>query len=393
MRVQAGNIVLIVALALLTSATAVCAKSRFSVLYPFDGGSDGAEPYAGLLADRLGNLYGTTEAGGANGSGTAFRLAPDGTKTILHSFAGGSDGINPYGGVIADKSGDLYGTTYRGGAHGDGTVYEIAASGTETVLHAFDDESGSDGADPYAGLVRDKPGNLYGTTSVGGAHGQGSVFRIAPDGTETVLYSFDDSNASDGADPYAPLIMDTKGNLYGTTTVGGAHGQGTVFEIAHNGSEKLLYSFDDSNANDGADPYAPLIMDSSGNLYGTTKVGGAHGQGTAFELASDGSENLLYSFNDNNANDGADPYSGLIMDGRGDFYGTTSLGGANGVGSIFRLAPDGTEILLHSFTGGPDGAIPEAGLIRDRSVGGKTRLFGTASVGGNGEGTIFEINR
>lgn len=393
MMVRAKNIASMAALAVLICTWGADSKSRFSVLYTFGGGSDGAEPYAGLMADRSGNLYGTTEAGGASGFGTAFRLAPDGTKTILHSFAGGSDGINPYSGVISDNSGNLYGTTYQGGAHGDGTVFEIAANGTETVLYAFDDQSGSDGADPYAGLVRDKHGNLYGTTSVGGAHGQGSVFRIASNGTETVLYSFNDSSANDGAAPYAPLIMDAHGNLYGTTTVGGAHGQGTVFEIGRDGSEKLVYSFNDSSANDGADPYAPLIMDSNGNLYGTTKVGGANGQGTVFEVAPDGSEKVLYSFNDHSANDGADPYAGLISDSRGNLYGTTSVGGANGVGSIFRLAPTGTETLVYSFTGGSDGAIPEAGLIRDKILGGKTRLFGTATVGGNGEGTIFEIKQ
>ena len=369
------------------------AGTRFKVLYTFQGGSDGAHPYAGMIADKSGNLYGTTETGGANGFGTVFRLAPNGTKTVLHSFAGGSDGINPYAGVIADKSGDLYGTTYQGGAHDDGAVFEIASDGTETVLYAFNDQGGSDGADPYAGLVMDRSGNLYGTTTVGGAHGQGSVFRIAPDGNETLLYSFNDSSENDGADPYAPLIIDRQGNLYGTTKVGGAHGQGSVFEITSSGSENLLYSFNDSSDNDGADPLAPLIMDRTGNLYGTTSVGGVHGQGAVFEIAKDGSEKLLYSFDDGNANDGADPDAGLFMDSRGNFYGTTSVGGTNGVGTIFRLTPGGSEALLYSFSGSSDGAIPEGGLILDRSLGRKTHLFGTATVGGSGEGTLFEIKR
>ena len=369
------------------------AGTRFKVLYTFQGGSDGAHPYAGLIADKSGSLYGTTEAGGADGFGTVFRLTPDGAKMVLHSFAGGSDGINPYAGVIADRSGILYGTTYQGGAHGDGTVFEIASDGSETVLYAFNDQGGSDGADPYAGLVMDRCGNLYGTTTVGGAHGQGSVFRIAPGGNETLLYSFNDNSENDGADPYAPLIIDRLGNLYGTTKVGGAHGQGSVFEITSGGSENLLYSFNDSSDNDGADPLAPLIMDGRGNLYGTTGVGGAYGQGTVFEIAKDGSEKLLYSFDDSNANDGADPDAGLFMDSRGNLYGTTSVGGANGVGTIFHLAPDGSETLLYSFSGSSDGAIPEGGLILDESLGGKTHLFGSPTVGGSGEGTLFEIKR
>jgi uncharacterized repeat protein (TIGR03803 family) len=183
------------------------------------------------------------------------------------------------------------------------------------------------------------------------------------------------------------VIADKSGNLYGTTF------QGAAFMIAPDGTETVLHSFNDSNASDGADPYAPLIMNSSANLYGTTKIGGAHGQGTDFEIASDGAEKLLYSFNDNNANDGADPNAGLISDRHGNLYGTTSAGGADGVGSIFRLAPDGTEVLLYSFTGEADGTIPQTALIRDSSVSGKTRLFGMATVGGNGEGTIFEIKQ
>lgn len=392
MKAHAVTIAALAALGLYLVSPNADAGDRFRLLYAFDGGSDGAHPYAGLMADKTANLLGTTEVGGASGYGTVFQLAPDGTKTILHSFAGGSDGIDPYSGVIVDKDGNLYGTTYQGGAHGDGTVYEISSGGTETVLYAFDDEGGSDGADPYAGLVMDGDGNLYGTTTVGGAHGQGSVFKIAAGAGETVLYSFNDSDANDGADPYAPLIMDRKGNLYGTTSEGGAHGQGTVFKIAPDGSETLLYSFDDSNANDGADPYAPLIMDTKGNLYGTTSVGGAHGQGTVFGIARHGVEKVLYSFNDSRQNDGADPYAGLIIDARGNLYGTTSVGGASGVGAIFRLTPDGAERLLYSFSGSSDGAEPEAGLIVGKRDGNKTYLYGTATQGGaDGEGTIFRI--
>jgi uncharacterized repeat protein (TIGR03803 family) len=374
------------------SATAADAKSGFSTLYAFQGGSDGAHPYAGLLADKAGNLYGSTEDGGADGYGTIFKLAPNGTKTTLHSFAGGSDGINPFGGVIADAKGNLYGTTYQGGAHGDGTVFEIAADGTETVLYSFSDMNGSDGADPYAGLIRDGYGNLYGTTMVGGANGQGTVFKIAKSGKEELLYSFHDESGSDGADPAAGLIFDAKGDLFGTTTVGGAHGQGSVFEVSSKDKESVLHSFADDGGSDGAAPYAALLMDKSGSLYGTTSVGGANGQGAVFKVAPGGSETLLYSFDDNAENDGADPYSSLVMDKRGNFYGTTSVGGTNGDGTIFKISPNGQETVLYSFTGGSDGAIPMAGLVSANGRGKKNVRYGAATVGGaNGEGTIFAI--
>jgi len=379
--------------------TGVCeAGAKYRVVYAFDdqNGSDGADPYASLIADKTGNLYGTTSVGGANGQGTVFEIAPDGTETVLYSFNDNSqnDGADPDGALVRDRKGNLYGTTNVGGAGGTGTVFKLAPDGTETVLHSFVDNGGSDGARPYAGLTQGASGMFYGTTTVGGAHGQGTVFVITAKGKETVVYSFNDNAENDGADPYGPLIMDNAGNLYGTTSVGGAHGQGTVFKIAADGTESVLYSFNDNSENDGADPYAGLIMDKSGNLYGTTTVGGAHGQGTVFKVAPDGTETLLYSFNDNNANDGADPYGNLLADSAGNLYGTTEVGGTDGGGTIFRLAPDGTETLLHSFQGLTDGAHPYAGLIEDRKADGKAYLLGTASCCGAGDGdTIFSIRK
>jgi uncharacterized repeat protein (TIGR03803 family) len=374
------------------------AKAPFRIVYSFNdqNGDDGVEPSSGLIADKKGNLFGTTAIGGAHGQGTVFRIAPSGTETVLYSFDDSSqnDGAGPYGSVIEDKAGNLYGTTNVGGSNGTGTVFRLAPDGAETLLHSFDDQGGSDGARPYCNLVRDKAGNLFGTTNVGGANGQGTVFKIAPDGTESVFYSFVDNGGSDGADPYAGLIMDKTGNLYGTTTEGGAHGQGTVFKLTPKGAETVLYSFDDSNANDGADPYAGLIMDKSGSLYGTTSVGGAHGQGTVFKLAADGTETVLYSFNDNDRNDGAAPYAGLFRDSGGNLYGTTTVGGANGSGTIFELSAAGTETLLHSFNSATDGGTPYGGLIEDRKADGKTYLLGTASCcGTGGDGTVFEIRR
>lgn len=374
------------------------AAGKYRVVHAFNdqGGSDGAAPYASLIADKAGNLYGTTTKGGANGQGTIFEIAADGTETLLYSFndSSANDGADPYGALVRDKTGNLYGTTNVGGTNGTGTVFKLATDGTETVLHSFIDNGGSDGARPYAGLIRGNAGTFYGTTTVGGANGQGTVFKVTTKGVETVVYSFNDNAANDGADPYAPLVMDGAGNLYGTTSVGGAHGQGTVFKVAADGTESVVYSFNDNAANDGADPYGGLIMDTSGNFYGTTTVGGAHGQGTVFKVAPDGSETVLYSFNDNAANDGADPYSTLLMDGAGNLYGTTSVGGADGGGTIFRLSADGIETLLHSFDGATDGAQPYSGLIEMKMADGKKYLLGTASCCGSGDGgVVFAIRK
>jgi uncharacterized repeat protein (TIGR03803 family) len=198
---------------------------------------------------------------------------------VLYSFTGGSDGAWPYGGVIVDGVGNLYGTTIEGGAHNDGVVFKVTRGGTESVLYSF---SGSDGMYPVAGLIIDAAGNLFGTTKQGGKHGAGTVFEVTPDGTETVLYSF--TGAGDGAFPMSSLIRDKRGNFYGTANGGGAHGTGTVFQLsARGGIETTLYSF--AGGSDGAWPQASLIQDRSGNLYGTTSSGGSQSDGTVFKLA------------------------------------------------------------------------------------------------------------
>ena len=265
-----------------------------NVIYSFTGGSDGADPLAGLVRDGVGNLYGTTYAGGDYGSGTVFRLDTTGKEAVLHSFSGGPDGGYPYAGLILDAADKLYGTTDAGGAHNYGAVFEMPAGGVEGVLYSFTG-TGGDGADPLAGLVRDGAGNLYGTTasggafglgtvfkvSAGGASGDGIVFKVSPAGKETVLHSF--KGGKDGEYPYASVIRDAAGNLYGTTYGGGASGWGTVFEINPTGKETVLYSF--AGAVDGASPEGGLVQDAEGHLYGTTKYGGAFGAGTVFELS------------------------------------------------------------------------------------------------------------
>lgn len=374
---------------------APCVQARsVKVLYDFPNLGDGAYPAAGVVMGKTGNLYGTTLEGGTGGCagggcGTVFELAPDGTKTLLHSFIGGSDGSAPHG-LVIDKAGNLYGTTAAGGGTGCfdnagcGTVFEVAADRTERVLHSF--AGGADGYEPLGGLLLDKSGNLYGTTVE-------TVFKLSADGKETVIYTFGQGG---GISPGAvTLVSDRSGNLYGTAQEGGAYRWGTVFKLAPDGAQTVLHAF--TGGSDGGAPYAGVILDPAGNLYGTTPYGGdvncnyGQGCGTVFKVAPNGTETTLYTFSVTGAD--TSPMSGLTIDRAGNLYGM-----ANGFapGSIFRLAPDGTAKVLYTFTGGADGDDPMGGLVLDR----KGRLYGTAEGGGNGTcnngfgcGVVFELRK
>jgi len=326
-------------------------------MYSFtNSNGDGAGPFAGLVRDPSGNLYGTTTKGGTSsncpgGCGTVFELVNSyGTRSekVLYSFTGsGGDGGYPDAGLIIDASGNLYGTTSQGGTNDYGTVFQLVYSSstgtyTENVLYSFT-QSGGDGAQPL-GLVMDASGNLYGTTTGGGTNDVGTVFELVySSGTysEKVLHSFTNSGG-DGANP-AGLVMDASGNLYGTTTFGGTSLYGTVFELVNSSgtySEKVLYSFTNSGG-DGGYPYAGLLRDLVGNLYGTTQIGGTNDAGTVFELVySSGTytEKVLYSFT-NSGGDGAYPDAGLVRDPSGNLYGTTHGGGAYTFGTVFGLTP------------------------------------------------------
>jgi len=331
--------------------------------------------------DRAHNLYGTTINGGAYGNGTVFKLGHRHDLTVLYSFTGGSDGKWPYASVIRDRAGNLYGTTHSGGDYGNGTVFKLDASGNETVLHSF--AGGSDGSVPLAGLIMDKAGNLFGTTYVGGTYNSGTAFKLDPSGNETVLYTF--TGGSDGGGPYAgSLIMDAAGNLYGTTSSGGAYGLGTVFKLDTFGFETVLHSFNGSN---GALLYSGLVMDAEGNLYGTTFGGGSTNCcGTVFKLDTAGQETVLHTFT-GVGGDGVFPLAGLVRDRLGNLYGTTSGGGAYGGGIVFKLDRSGYETVLHSFTGNGL-AYANGDLLRDRLG----NLYGTTFYGGDsGDGTVFKI--
>jgi uncharacterized repeat protein (TIGR03803 family) len=408
---------------IITLLLAPTAWSQYTnkTIYTFTGGpgNGGYLPYYGsLIFDSHGNLYGTAESGGANGVGTVFELTPTAggpwIETVLYSFTDGNDGGLPYAGLIFDSSGNLYGTTYSGGAYGSGVVFELTptASGpwTETVLYTF--TGGSDGGSPATGVIFDSFGNLYGTTYSGGANGDGVVFRLTPTASapwnETVLFAFCGPVcalplASDGAQPFAGgLIFDHSGNLYGTTVGGGGTNNGVVFELTPTASgpwnETVLHSFSPADGDGGA-PYSGVIFDHSGNLYGTTFDGGANEVGTVFELTPTASgpwnEIVLHAFTA--GSDGGQPYAGVIFDSAGNLYGTTYQGGdvsSGNVGSgvVFELTPtaSGTwnETVLYNFTGGNDGGEPHAGVTFDSSG----NLYGTTyCCGASHEGVAFEL--
>jgi uncharacterized repeat protein (TIGR03803 family) len=397
-------------LAVLLSAAPGSAAKTYTTLYAF-GGTDGAVPRAALVADKDGNLYGTTQNGGdltlchQQGCGTVFKLLPGGGETVLHVFEGRSqgDGAIPDGALILDKDGNLYGTTVAGGDNSLGTAFRLAPDGTETILHAFTGPNHADGSTPSAGLVRDGGGNLYGTTIVGGnsgcnLRGCGTVYRIAPGGTESIVYDF--TGGSDGASPgNGALVKDDAGNLYGTTVAGGdlacgSAGCGVVYKLTRHGHETVLHAF--SGGGDGTNPIGGLTIDAEGSLYGTTQAGGGGcanlGCGTVFKIAPDGTYSVLYAFA--GGSDGGYPFAAPLVDRKGNLYGTTDGGGdaACNCGTVFKLAPDGGERVLHAFTAGDDGRGSDAPLISVQGT-----LFGTTYWGGGsancpvGCGTVFKL--
>jgi uncharacterized repeat protein (TIGR03803 family) len=297
-------------------------------LYSFTGAGDGAYPYAALIQGADSNFYGTTPAGGTNGSGTVFRMTTNGAVSGIYSFTGGSDGASPYAPLVQGADGSLCGVTYFGGAYGYGTVFKVSANGVFNFLHPF--TGGADGAYSDAALVQGADGNLYGAASGGGTQGDGTVFRLAADGTFTTLYSFTGGN--DGYSPDAALVQGNDGNLYGVTSYGGTNLNGTIFRITTNGVLTTLHAF--AGGSDGATAYGSLRQLPDGNLYGTTVSGGAYNDGTVFRITPDGTLTILTWFDGYN---GANPQSALVQGSDGALYGTTLNGGTNGNGTIFRL--------------------------------------------------------
>jgi uncharacterized repeat protein (TIGR03803 family) len=385
-----GILVFALSLALGLFSSQAAYAQTFNVIHNF-AGSDGQGPLAGLVMDSKENLYGTTSEGGLYGAGVVFKSSRTGTETVLHSFGSGTDGATPEGSLILGSTGNLYGTTFAGGTTNAGTVFKVSPKGTETVLYSF--TGGADGANPIAGLAMDKSGNLYGTTSAGGAYNSGTVFEVSSSGHYTVLYSFGATN--DGTVPVAGVTLDPKGNLYGTASQDGAYGYGTVFQLKRSESgwqENILHNFDMQS--DGGTPYAGLVFDKSGNLYGAATQGGdgSGGGGTIFELSPSG-DKWTFSVLDGLAGWGiSGTFRDVLYDAStGVIYATTHCDGTDDAGTVYELVPsDGTwsYTQLYMFTGGTDGMYSFSNLVIDKNG----YLYGTTNLGGaNGLGVIFQV--
>jgi uncharacterized repeat protein (TIGR03803 family) len=375
----AGTLSLLLAIGL-GAVPSAHAQMMEKILHIFTGGSDGGNPYGGLIADAQENLYGTTLAGGAYGYGTVFKLDKNGDLKVLYNFTGGSDGANPYGGVIRDAQGNLYGTAAYGGngpfPSGCGVVFKLTPSGEYSVLYTF--QGGTDGSAPWAGLVRDAKGNLYGTTYYGGESDQGVVFKVDAKGNESVLLSLTGNTT-------AGLALTPAGDAYGSTIFGGAYSQGSVFRITPSRAETVLKNF--TGFRNGGVPMAALIRDSSGNLYGTTSGGGTYRAGIVFKMDPRGVETVLYNFT-GGVDGTANPESVLVRDAEGNLYGTTVSGGASGYGTVFEVDPSGKQTTLYNFTNsGGDGRKPTGSLVRDAAG----NVYGTTEWGGDSQITGYGI--
>jgi uncharacterized repeat protein (TIGR03803 family) len=389
---------LVVVFALTLFTTHAMQAQTFSVLHNFSGGGDGAHPYAGVTVGPGGVLYGTASAGGTHGDGVAFKLTYQGSSwplSPLYEFTGGSDGAAPYGGVVIGPNGALYGTTENGGAQSYGVVFELRPPATfcrsilcywnETVLHAF--TGAPDGEYPYQeNLAFDQAGDIYGTTGAGGMYGGGITFELTPSGggyTESILHSF--GSGADGRTPYSGVVLDTAGNVYGTTQYGGTGTEcsfncGTVYQLMpSNGGwlEDVLVNFDITN---GFYPYDRLVIDDFGNLYGTTSGGGPYGSGVVYKLTPSGGEftySILYTFSSY-----CSSYSGVAMDAAGNLFGVCPDGGAHQDGWIYELTNCSSTCMandLHDFNGS-DGNGPYGAPVLDANG----NLYGTTAFGGTG---------
>ena len=351
-----------------------------TVLHSFGGSGDGSTPYGPLLSVS-GTLYGTTlNSGGCNG-GTVYSITPSGSESVLHTFACSPDGQGPYAG-LTNLNGTFYGTTSAGGAYNAGAVYSVMPSGSQSVLQSF--YPGSDGANPIASLVNDGS-MLYGTTSAGGVYNAGTAFSMTTSGAETVLHNF--GGTGDGTDPAAALLNvgGGQGTLYGTTASGGANGCGTAFAVLKSSGNETAFSF--SGAPDGCTPQRGALVLSNGMAYGTTSSGGASNLGTVYSIAPDSTETVLYSFA--GGTDGSHPYGGLALI-NGVLYGTTRNGGAYNQGTIFMISPTppSNYAIIWSFGNQLDGAHPQSDLIVFNG-----KLYGTTTDGGaNNQGTVFSMS-
>jgi uncharacterized repeat protein (TIGR03803 family) len=373
----AATLVVLAGIAALAPVGGAIAATE-TILHSFTGGIDGAYPYSGLVHAQDGGFYCAPSGGGAFGFGTLAKVLEDGAVAVLYNFRGTPEGARQTW-LSADRTGTLYAATYLDVGPGGGRVLRFAPPGHAKLLHEFG--ALGDGVYPNGALAFDRNLNVFGTTLYGGASNAGAVFLIAASGTETVLYSF-----SGGADGYAPnsgVIRDFLGNLYGVTEYGGAAGMGAVFRLSPDGHESVLHSF--NGQDEGRYPQAGLVAGRDGTLYGTTSIGDGNA-GVVFKLTPAGQFTVLHRFS--GGVDGSRPASSLLLDGGGTLYGTTEFGGTSGDGVLFKLAPSGSETVLHSFGSGMDGTGPDGNIIMDRHG----AIFGTTVTGGSaGMGIVFRI--
>lgn len=391
------------------AGTAIASQTQtLTTLVNFDQ-ANGGSPFAPLIQGLDGNFYGTTYGGGEDDGGTAFEITSEGGVITIYSFCSQAfcaDGSSPEAPLVQAASGKFYGTTVDGGAHDNGTIFEITSAGKLITLHSFCSQTGcTDGSIPN-GLIQADNGNLYGTTSRGGTNDSGTLFEITPAGELTTLHNFcSQIDCADGAFPLAALVQATNGKLYGTTSAAGAHGRGTVFEISASGKLTTLYSFCfRRGCPDGSLPLAALIQGKDGNFYGTTAQGGAFssfcnstgGCGTIFEITPAGKLATLYSFcSEVGCTDGLGS-PGLVQATDGNFYGTTSSGGqppyCNTCGTVFEITPAGKLTTLYNFCSQfdcADGYNPYAGLLQAANG----SFYGTTESGGtSGGGTVFRFH-
>jgi uncharacterized repeat protein (TIGR03803 family) len=378
--------------------------STEKVLWNFAGGSDGSQPWSNyFISDAKGNLYAATAGGGTYSAGTVFMLSPAGKETVLYEFTGANgDGNAPHGRLAFDAKGNIYGTTQSGGTNGTGTVYELSKrSGvwTEKVIYNFS-ATGADGISPSAGMTIAPDGTMYSTTPDGGAYSGGVIFSLkktVKGWKQTVIHNI--NFPSEGGFPYEGVMRDAAGNLYGVAPAGGASQQGVVYRLSPSKNgwvDTVLYSFTGQNGDGSGLYWIDLISDATGNIYGATSFGGTNGTGTVWELVysktkKSYSESILYEFGSSGSGDGNNPYGGLAMDSKGNLYGTALNGGSSNLGAFYRLTKQGKtwkETILHSFVGANDGAQPTGNPYIDA----QGRLYGMAETGGTANlGIVYRI--
>jgi len=378
-----------------------------SLVYSFGGVTgDGVNPNSGLMQASDGNLYGVTANGGANGTGAVIRLAPGGSVSELYSFQalGSHDGWGPSGALIQASDGNFYGTTLYGGANancingtgGCGTLFKVTPDGVESLVYSFG-ATANDAALPGTGVIQASDGNFYGTTGNGGANNVGTVFKVTPGGSETVLHTFG-ASANDGIDPGGRLVQASDGNLYGVTNLGGITGaagsSGTVFRVTPAGDVQNFYQFAGGLSGDGTEPVGSLIQASDGNLYGATYGGGTDNSGTVFRVTLTGAESVVYAFGF--GGDAANPNGSLIQASDGNIYGLAFSGGALNYGALYEVSLAGAETVVTSFLApsATQGYYP-VDIVQATDA----NLFVTFSGGGaygsggeNNDGVVTRIN-